>query len=398
MTIKFITGPAGSGKSHLFRSMIEKEERSYLKVAPTGIAAINIEGSTIHSAFQIDINTYMVGKKWREVEVLYIDEISMVGSQLFRAALKGVPNATEIIVFGDMAQLPPIRDKYFFEGIEGIEKQILTTQYRQNDPEFTRVLNAIRAGKAKYKDIQYLNDNTCEFDKQSITLAFKNKTVDDINYEEVHSLGTEVKTFEAKYSGNFKPNDCIADEKLNLAVGANIIMINNDSEKRYVNGTRGVVKKIDKGSIDVLLGDGVHTIYTHLWQKQKPMEVGEQRKEELHEEIQKLNNTPKLSLREEKIVEKQIMAKLHAIETGIEYVVTGSCQQYPIKLAYALTVHKSQGLTLDKIHIIPDGFSLNHGIGYVALSRGRSINSISLENDLNISHFKFDSKIENWVI
>lgn len=397
--LTFITGGAGTGKSHRFREMIEAETRNILKCAPTGVAATNIGGSTIHSTFVVDINTYQVGKTWPDIEAVYIDEISMVSHELLMAVIRGAPNA-EIIAFGDMAQLPPVKAKYWFDGndLPPITKIELTKQWRQKDDlKFAKSLNAIRTGDSSVNDVKFINKNSSDFDDSAITLAYQNRVVDQINSDKVNSLG-EVFKFEAKYGGSFKPNDCIADEVLQLAKGAKVIMLNNDIEQRWVNGTSAVVEHVSKDHIKVLINDAIYTVDTNQWQKHKPTRVTAEREEEINNvDIPKLQKTKALSTAHAKFIAKQIATLKFAVDTGIEYVIVGSCEQYPIKLAYALTVHKSQGMTLDRVHIIPDGFNLNHGIGYVALSRARSINTISLDKELKNYHFKFDNRVSKWI-
>jgi ATP-dependent exoDNAse (exonuclease V) alpha subunit len=367
--------------------MIEEEKRVHLKCAPTGIAATNIKGATLHSTFQININTYKVGKRWPEVEVLYIDEISMVSSKLFQAALEGVPNAEEVIVFGDLAQLPPINGEYFFHGIEDqISVVRLTTQYRQaGDSEFTTVLNKIRAGDMRMADIHYLNKHaTNECVDDCVTLAFRNVVVDSINSVELNKLPNPVKLL-ATYGGSFKPQDCIADQELELAVGAKVIMLNNDAEGRWANGTSATIHSIAP-NIRVRVADNVCTIERHIWDKQVPFELTDQRREEIDQELTADVHTP-----------RRVSELTHALETGIEYRVVGLCKQFPIKLAYAMTVHKAQGMTLDRVTIVPDLFNRAHGIGYVALSRARTIDTVSFSRRLTLNDFKFDPTVENWV-
>lgn len=399
MKLTFITGGAGTGKSYTFREMIEKETRNILKCAPTGVAATNIGGSTIYSTFAVDINTYEVNKEWPLIDAVYIDEISMVSHELLMAVIRGVPNAEEIIMFGDMAQLPPVKAKYWFDGndLPPIKKIELTKQWRQKDDlKFAKALNAIRIGDATTKDLDFINKKSQMFD-DGIVLAFQNRVVDAINSERVKELG-EVIEFKAKYGGSMKPNDCIADETLQLAKGAKVIMLNNDIEHRWVNGTSATIEYVGIDEIKVLIGDAVYSVNMHQWQKHKPMRVTAEREEQiLNVDIPKLKSTRPLSSARSKYIDKQIKTLEFAVKTGTEYVIVGSCEQYPVKLAYALTVHKSQGMTLDKVFIIPDGFNLNHGIGYVALSRARSIDTIALDKDLKPYHFKFDKRVEKWI-
>src|SRR5688572_21068385 len=195
MKLKFITGGAGVGKSYTLREMVEKETRRHVVVAPTGIAAINCGGVTIHSAFKIDPSNGFVNPqiKWgplRGIEVIYIDEVSMVSSELMESVYVAAEmlGVQEIIAFGDLAQLKPVKGNWFFEFVEPTEVERLTVCYRQgNDKAFADVLNSLRKGAGNMADMAYVNSNKGD-SGEGVTLAYSNATVNAINTQELAKL------------------------------------------------------------------------------------------------------------------------------------------------------------------------------------------------------------------
>lgn len=249
MKLTFITGGAGVGKSYTLKAMVAAETRRYVVTAPTGIAAINCGGVTIHSAFRIDPNNGFVNPSirygaLRGIEVIYIDEVSMVSSELMEsiytaAELLGVQ---EIIAFGDLAQLKPVKGNWFFEFKEPDEVQKLTTQYRQgNDKEFAVCLNNCRTGLrdvwTSKHNLDWINEHKGDTG-EGITLAYSNDTVNRINSQELANIDAPVYENPADMF-NMTAKDVIAPETLEVKVGAKVIMLNNDREKRWQNGTRG---------------------------------------------------------------------------------------------------------------------------------------------------------------
>jgi ATP-dependent DNA helicase PIF1 len=388
--VTFVTGPAGTGKSFKLVAELEMETRPHLIVAPTGIAAVNVGGATMHRTFKIHSESGFVGKRWPDVEVVYVDECSMMGASLFEAAMIGAPNA-EFILYGDMAQLPPVKDKYWFETKEPIELNTikLTKQYRQeNDLTFALALNAIRMGDVQRKELSWVYKNSTIDDIDSaITLALRNDTVRAINAERLLTIDSELFEFQAEYGGAMKPTDCIAEQNLSLKKGARIIMLKNDKEGRWSNGTVGEVFNIASDSLWVKIGGSIYMVGKHEWQMKTPQEITPIRRLEIENDLENGKF----------IRQEEIDLYRHFLNTGIEYVVIGRCHQYPVKLAYALTVHKSQGMTLDRAHIVTSGFSGMHGIGYVALSRVRSVDTLSFDRKPVPGDFKFDQRLAQYI-
>jgi ATP-dependent DNA helicase PIF1 len=394
--IKFITGSAGTGKSHRLKELLNEEKEPHLVCAPTGIAAVGVGGSTLHRTFKINSNSGFVGKKWYEIKTVYIDEASMMGSKLFEAATVGAPNANFVLV-GDMAQLPPVKDKYWFQtpyiSTFDVSIERLTKQWRQaNCPELSSCLDKIRSGVVQATELRKLYSSSCHPDDntQATVLAFRNDTVRAINAERLLNLKGEMVEVEAEYGGAMQPQDCKAERFLCLKAGAEIIMLNNQLDSLWQNGTRGVVIGFDNDlegnciSVAVRIANKIYNIDKHQWTLKVPQEVTPARRIELEDELERADLLRAIEIR-------------NALETGIEYVVIGSCKQFPMKLAYALTVHKSQGLTLDKVHVITSGFAGCFGIGYVAMSRARDLEYLSLDRKPTVNDFKFDERIKQYI-
>ena len=392
--ITFITGAAGTGKSHRLKEILSQETRPHLVCAPTGIASINVGGSTIHRTFGINPHSGFVSKRWNDVEVVYIDEVSMMGAKLFEMVITGAPNA-EFIFVGDMAQLAPVKDKFWFQtdAIKDFDLTVerLEKQWRQeSDPDFSDILNLIRVGKVSNDNLRYLYSHSTikEENENAVTLAFRNDTARAINYEKLCMLKTELKTFQAEYSGLMKPTDCNAENVLDLKEGCDVLFINNDADKRWMNGTRGKVLSINEDSITASIDGNEVEVAKHIWKLKVPQKLTDQRRAEI--ESMMFNRLSSMT-------NSQYNELQNVLNTGIEYVVVGSCVQFPLKLAYALTVHKSQGMTIEATSIISSGFAGCHGIGYVALSRTRSLDTLTLDRKPTRADFKFNPVLTDFV-
>jgi ATP-dependent exoDNAse (exonuclease V) alpha subunit len=391
----FITGKAGTGKSFLtdlFTEWAEENKKKILICAPTGIAALNIGGTTIHRAFKLPIDyvrsSAHLGTNKGTMEVLasadivLIDEVSMLSSDVFSHVEYKLRDSVfdsnapfadkQIIVVGDFYQLPPV--------VKQNEKSALTKDYggtyafetkawknarfemveldevvRQNDVDFVDALNSIRE-KNVYSDkaLGYINDNATATDKDDIvTLCFTNKAAEQINKSELAKIDDLPMQFNASVSGNVKESDKPVPEFLDLKIGAKIIFCINDQNGRFVNGTTGHVT----GFTDefVIIDDDIE-LDKHTWEIKEPT----------------LNN-----------------------DTGkIEYGVIGTYKQYPIKLAWAITIHKSQGQTITgRVHLEMDGSFRPHGSLYVALSRCTDIANLSLDRPLGSYDLSVDESV-----
>lgn len=409
MRFKFITGGAGTGKSHTLRAMIKADTDKHVVCAPTGIAALNCGGSTVHSAFRIDPSTGFVSPRvqygpLRRSKRLYLDEISMVSAELMQSILHACDllGIEEIIGFGDLAQLKPVRGGWFFEALQPDEVEKLTKNYRQgSDLDFAMILNDIRAGLHTPAHINYVNSH--KSGQGGTVLAFRNEDVNRINDIRLGEIQAEEQRYVANISGSIRPEDVPAPMELKLKEGAEVIMLTNDMSRRWRNGTRGIVTKCtparevspDGGSsgdtlqeparIEIRIKDDIHCIDLHRFEKRVPEVLDDAKREELEEISKRETFDP---------IEEHAKAQAaHFLQLGYWMKPVGVFEQYPIKLGYASTVHKSQGLTLDKANVMPDGFNTSHGLGYVALSRLTSLGGLSASRPFRISDFYCSPKV-----
>lgn len=392
MNLTFITGGAGTGKSYLLNEKLSKETRPYIVCAPTGIAAINVGGCTVHNAFKVDINGHIRNSIYssplKKCEVVYVDEISMLSADLIKVmkeAFAMLHIEPEVIAFGDLAQLQPVKADYFFRAQAPQHVERLTKNYRQaGDLIYAEILNRIREGTIKREDVQWINENAnCE-DEDVTILAFSNQTVDYLNAKALDKLPGSPTTSMGVLKGNMKETEVRAPVALNFKVGAQVIMLNNDRDERWQNGTRAVIKTLNKDTVEIQVKDVYYTVGKYVWLKEEPTALTEEKRDYYMEQLATNALADPLKIK-------------RILQTGIDYIVVGSYQQFPFKLGYASTVHKAQGQTLDKAHIVPDGFGSMHGLAYVALSRLTNIKGLSLERNLNIMDFKFDKTVKQYV-
>ncbi|MBP5561622.1 MAG: AAA family ATPase [Muribaculaceae bacterium] len=394
----FLTGKAGTGKSTFLKYICAHTKKRHVVLAPTGIAAINVGGMTLHSFFQIpfkpllpddpDYSASRIRKTIRftrekvklikDLELIIIDEISMVRCDIidyidrvlrhFSGNNREPFGGKQLLFVGDVFQLEPViksdmaeilrrhyRQMFFFNahtferlGLIPIE---LKKVYRQTNAPFVAMLDRIRLGHPSRDDMAALdarvNPNVDERDNSTftITLATRRDTVDSINEAHMSALDTPEYAFEGTIEGTFPDNDLPTNKELVLKQGAQVIFIRNDADNRWVNGTLGQVSAVDDENIEVTLEDGSsHKLEPEMW-----------------ENIQYTYDE-----KEKKVVEKQL----------------GSFTQYPIKPAWALTVHKSQGLTFNNVVIDFTGGAFTGGQAYVALSRCTSLEGITLTHRL----------------
>jgi ATP-dependent DNA helicase PIF1 len=405
----FITGRAGTGKStllHVFRNTTRKK---CVVLAPTGVAALNAGGQTIHSFFGFpakffptsDIKKRRDTRLYRNMEVLIIDEISMVRADLidhidyFLRVNRDNPNpfgGVQVIFFGDLFQLPPVvaspeeqnffqtyyESPYFFSAnifkqpplsignlpsfeLEGLELQKI---YRQENRHFIRLLDAVRLNQIDYDDLDDLNSRCIpSFNEKNyfITLSPRNAVVDDINNRELRNLSIEEFTFIAEITGQFDVKQFPTEAALKLKLGAQVMFIKNDiAKKEYVNGTIGKVVKLSNENIAVQIEERDGTL--------KNIDVEKQTWEILR-------------------------YKLGDDTSKIDTEIIGSFKQYPLKLAWAITIHKSQGKTFDKVIIDLTGGAFEHGQTYVALSRCRTLDGIVLKQPVRPQDIRVDERI-----
>lgn len=401
----FITGKAGTGKSTLLQLFRNTTRKKVAVLAPTGVAALNVQGQTIHSFFGFPPRIITPSESSRKVtrkdllrlyknlQVLIIDEISMVRADMLDGMDRFLRvnresfqpfGGVQVVFFGDLFQLPPVvtRDPvesayftdyyespYFFSAkvFRDPEFQLdmleLRKVYRQESRHFLRLLEAVRVNEIDYDDLEDLNERHQPHFQETdgyITLCARNMTADRINQRELSLLRTPEFEFLAEVKGQFDPGLYPADAALRLREGAQVMFVRNDQEeKRFVNGTIGRIVQLNKDTIAVETeGYG-----------------GKKRRIEV----------PKTEWE---------MIRYQASATGnIETEVIGSFTQYPLKLAWAITIHKSQGKTFDKVLIDLGGGAFEHGQLYVALSRCRTLEGIVLRQAIRTQDVITDERV-----
>lgn len=413
----FLTGKAGTGKTTFLKHLCEHTSKNAVVVAPTGVAAINAGGVTIHSLFQLpflnfipeyktdegNINfvnrhTLFRGMKLsrtkidllNELELLIVDEVSMVRADMldmideslrhFRN-IKSPFGGVQVLFIGDMFQLPPVvkeqewntLSKYysspFFFSAKVLENNRLLFLelkiiYRQSEEKFIRILNHIRTNNCSKEDLDELNKRCIPtVKKESITLVTHNYMAEEINQEELKKLKTPLHKFTADVRGNFSESMFPCEIELHLKTGAWVMFIKNDSsgEKKYYNGKLAVIKSMDRND------EGEDEIIVEL-----------------------SNSGETFSLEKEKW--SNIQYRLNKGTGKIEEEEIGSFTQYPVRLAWAVTIHKSQGLSFDNV-AINAGKSFAAGQVYVALSRCRTLDGVTLLSPINNSHIIVDKQI-----
>lgn len=407
----FITGRAGSGKSTLLKHFQEVCPFQAAYLAPTGVAALNIRGMTLHSFLGLPINVTKeqaakIRPRRRELlqklEVLVIDEISMVRADLLDAVdiyLKRFgPNpllpfgGIRMIWFGDLFQLPPVvteQDKdwlkheyssFYFFGAH-VFKQVNDFQiielrhiFRQTDPDFIRFLNKVRQNEVEVSDLNWLHSEIkknqvaeSQTSLNAVYLTTTNYKAEQINQVKLGDLPGKDLILEGKLTGVVEKKELPTEPILKLKVGAQVMLLSNDPEGAWVNGSIGKVtgwKSNPIGTeyeVQIELSPGKHsvTVTSVEWEYFDFEWDFESRK----------------------VISKK----------------RGQYKQHPIKLAWAMTIHKSQGLTFDRVHIDFDRGTFAHGQAYVALSRCRALSGLSLQRTFRISDIKFDVEVDNFL-
>lgn len=394
----FLTGKAGTGKSTLLRHFRATTNKNHAVVAPTGIAAINVQGQTIHSFFGFRIGvtlgsvrpvSYEKLKVIRNLETLIIDEISMVRADLLDCIDKALRinrrntlpfGGVQVIAIGDPYQLPPVvtasEEKFiqrtygaphFFNAMSyktsNFTTRELTKVYRQSDGVFIDILNAIRTGDHSESHINQLNSLTRSNrpTDSSIKLVTTNNMAQMINQSQLDLIQSEAAHYSAQVSGNFSEKAAPTAIDLYLKEGARVMLLNNDREGRWVNGDVGLIIGLSKSSVKVKFEDGTYEdVEPNIW---------ENIQFEFDEETQK-----------------------------IEPVIVGKFVQLPVKLAWAVTIHKSQGKTYEYVHIDFGSGTFAPGQAYVALSRVTSLNGLSFETPILPNDVLIDKAVKIFMV
>ena len=405
----FLTGKAGTGKSTFLRYISQNTKKKHVILAPTGIAAINAGGQTLHSFFKLPFHPLLPNdsrysarnirktlkysgitiKLLRELELIIIDEISMVRAdiidfldkvlRIYCRNMREPFGGKQLLLVGDIFQLEPVvkedewrlmqpfyASAYFFSAKVWQEMQLVSIElrkvYRQRDGEFIGILDRIRQNQATDDDLKAINDRVDGGDGADgqhrrdghrgggleITLATRRDTVDYLNDLRLNELDGSAVTFHGTVKGDFPLTSLPAPMELELKPGAQVIFTKNDKEKRWVNGTIGIVTGID-------MEDGIISVCD---EEGNEYDVGEEMWENMRYTFDE---------KEQKIVEEQL----------------GIFIQFPLRLAWAITVHKSQGLTFRQVKIdFSGGGAFAGGQTYVALSRCTSLRGITLEEPI----------------
>jgi len=399
--IVFITGRAGTGKTTLIQKLMKDEGAGQVVLAPTGVAAVNVGGQTIHSFFRIPPRMHNVseilprrgGKKlFSKIKRVIIDEVSMVRADVLDSVDYALKinrrdqrpfGGVQIILVGDFLQLPPVvrgeeakileqmgyETPFAFSAkcLQGntVTKVELTKVYRQESLDYVELLGKLRSGDGLGEAIERFNSECFGDHKrkaQPVILAGTNAVAQRYNKQGLAKLECESVTYEGKITGQFnlKQDKLPAPEHLVLKKSARIMMVRNDKKKRWVNGSLGVVTKLNEKTVWVKLDDlgGPYEVKKESWE----------------------NN--------------RYVWNAKAEEIDIDEV--GSYTQLPIMPAWALTIHKAQGLTLENVRVDLKSGAFASGQTYVALSRARSLEGLSFAYPLRVSDIIIDKRIKSF--
>lgn len=404
-----LTGDAGTGKSTLVRDFISKNEGEVIVLAPTGIAAVNIGGMTIHRFCHFPPRPISYNSvKWldpqdpfdsakrkiiKRAKWLIIDEISMVRADMmdqiawfFQKNFPGDPPfaGLKLILVGDLGQLPPVlgtdeekqmiqaryKSEFFFSAKcwqeNTFEVVRLTHIFRQSDPEFVRILNNIRNNSLSPLDLDKLN-NTCLNEgllkvEDGIMLCSTNSLANECNSEMIYRLQGTPFRLEGHVHGDFNPKSCPVEPIIDLKFGCRLMTMRNDPNNQFFNGTIGTLVDRDEHSGELIIKldwGGV--------------------------------------IRVSQFTFESVEYKYDELADKIKHAVTGTFLQYPVKVAYAMTIHKSQGATFEKVIIdLGENGAFAHGQTYVALSRCTSLQGVILRRKLKHADFIYNEKVKEF--
>ena len=415
----FIQGMAGSGKSAFIKYLQSHSAKNIVLCSPTAIAALNIGGVTLHSLFKLPIMSFITDEQlfrmnrktvWsviKAMDILIIDEVSMVRPDVLDAidkVCKRIRRNTkafggiQVVLIGDLYQLPPVIDneaKHIFESIYGtndpyffdsdiykstkFERIEFSKVFRQQDDKLLKHLINIRTNKNIESALKYFNKNEIKNKakfKNAITITPYRAITDTINKKNLAKLKTDAYTFTAQLSGTFEKfseSSYPAAKDLVLKEGALVIFNKNDVDKNWVNGTVGIIERIESEFIYVkkLPSEEIVCVERETWEDKK-----------YDVELNQIYN-----------IEKDIFEeKEKIIET-----VTGQFKQFPLQLGYAMTIHKAQGKTLDAVNINLDKGTFAHGQLYVALSRTRKKEDMNIIGQITKNDIIFDKRIQEFL-
>ena len=390
----FVTGRAGTGKSTLLRALCGLLPDEHVVLAPTCLAAVNVGGQTIHSFFGLpprlvrpdDIRRSRNGGLMRKLKLIVIDDVSIVRSDLMwaidqslrvnRGRAREPFGGTRLVMFGDLHQLPPVVQEAevarhldstfegpFFFSVPSLREGAgtslieLSHVFRQSDLSLVSVLNRIRDGEADESDLEVLNKRvnpirTLGEGDPYVILTPTNAAAQRINTAYLGALPGAARTYAASVTGEFSASAHPTDTELVLKPGAKVILLRNDPDKRWVNGTIARLSRLTEKRVWIETCGKEHEIEPVAWESRRYA----------------------YDKAAEKIVE----------------TVAGTFKQFPVRLAWALTIHKAQGLTLDRVYIDLGRGTFAHGQAYVALSRCRSLEGLALARPLKPSDILFD--------
>lgn len=394
----FLTGKAGTGKSTFLKYICRNTDKKYVVLAPTGIAAVNAGGVTMHSFFRLPFKPLLPDdpefsehrlkermkypkpliKLIRELDLIIIDEISMVRADIIDFIDKILRvycdnrrepfGGKQLLLVGDVFQLEPVvtgdmrdilarfyPDNYFYSARVFQEVKLVPIElrkvYRQSDSRFIDLLDRMRSGRPTRADMELLNakvgrEMSAGDDRMVMTLATTRGTVDSINDSKLEELPSEEELLIGEITGDFPENALPTLLELTLKVGAQVVFIKNDPERRWVNGTIGRVISIDDDHIMVELDSGdTHVVEPAVW--------------------------------------SNIRYEYDEASRKVKEIVLGQFKQFPVRLAWALTIHKSQGLTFNNVIIDMGSGAFSGGQAYVALSRCRSLEGMAMRSTIN---------------